>query len=95
MKNIEIKVNKEDLNVIFMALQDSNDLLNEKIEVMDKYYCQLTVNEKNCWRNSEEYNNYKSNFLQMCYKQKKSIYELREKLNSILENDDEVTKNNE
>lgn len=85
MQNFEIKFSKKELDIIFMALRNSQDRLEDQLRAMKNAYWELPANEKLFWRNKSEYDKYKDNFIRDCCKQSDDAYKLEEKLNGILE----------
>lgn len=85
MQNFEIKISKNEIEIIFMALRDLQERLDEQLSAIHSAYWELTAKEKLFWRNKSAYDEYKNNFTKICYKQSEDAYNLEEKLKSILE----------
>lgn len=85
MQEFEIKISKQELNILIMALKDSQDRLDEILGVIYKPYYELLEKEKLFWRNKSEYDKYRDNLRKDCCKQSDDAYKSQEKLQNILD----------
>lgn len=85
MQSFEIKISKNEMETILMALRDSQDRLDEQLSAIHSSYWELPAKEKLFWRNKSAYDEYKNNFTKICCKQSEDAYKLEEKLKGILE----------
>lgn len=81
MYNVEIS--KKELDIIFIALRDSEERLHQQVCKLRCSYLDLPENLKFFWRNKKAYDNYADNSVKKCFKQLDAINKLEEKLEQI------------
>ncbi len=80
----DIEISKNELDIIFMALRDSKERLNQQTSKLSCSYSELPENLKFLWKDKEAYKEYADNSAKECFRQLDEISKLEEKLEKIL-----------
>lgn len=80
----ELEIDKKELDLINVALQDSKDRLLKQINEYKSKYLELPEHVKGLWNDEEAYKEYTESMIKECIRELNAIGDLEEKLEKII-----------